>query len=88
MPVVQLDASFVRNAICPEGKSKIDYYSDSLQGFILEVRATGHKTYYLRYRDPFGRLRAQKIGSPDTLSFEKAQKAAIQLKDFDVVDLT
>jgi integrase len=80
MPVVRLDAAFVRTATCPQGKSKIDYYSDSLQGFILEVRATGNKTYYQRYRDKFGRLRAQKIGSTDAVSFEKAQKAAIQLK--------
>jgi integrase len=80
MPVVRLDAAFVRTATCPQGKSKIDYYSDSLQGFILEVRANGNKTYYQRYRDTFGRLRAQKIGSADAVSFEKAQKAAIQLK--------
>ncbi|WP_199484282.1 tyrosine-type recombinase/integrase [Thiocapsa marina] len=70
----------MRTATCAQGKQKTDFYSDSLQGFILEVRATGNKTYYLRYRDPFGRLRAQKIGSAADVSFEKAQKAAIQLK--------
>jgi integrase len=80
MPVVRLDAAFVRTATCPQGKSKIDYYSDSLQGFILEVRASGKKTYYQRYRDSYGRLKQVRIGGAETISFEKAQKAAIQLK--------
>lgn len=79
MPVVHLDAAFVRTATCPEGKSKIDWYSDTLQGFILEVRPKG-KTYYLRFRDRYGRLKQHRIGSADEVSFDKAQKAAIQLK--------
>ena len=80
MPIVALNAAFVRSAVCPPGKKKIDYYSDHLQGFILEVRATGNTTYYLRYRDRYGRLKQHKIGSADALSFEQAQKAAVQLK--------
>lgn len=80
MPVVKLDAAFVKRATCPDDKAKIDYYSDAISGFVLEVRASGNKTYYQRYTDSFGRLRAQKIGSAETVSFEMARKQAQQIK--------
>jgi hypothetical protein len=51
MPVVTLSAEFVRNAVCPEGKSKENYYDTGISGWILECRASGSKTYALRYKD-------------------------------------
>lgn len=75
-----LDSAFVRNATCPEGKSKIDYYDDAIKGFILECRKTGGKTYYLRYDDQHGRLRQHKIGDAKAISFDKARGAALKLK--------
>jgi integrase len=80
MPVVTLTAAFVRSATCTPNKKKVDYYSDAISGFILEVRSSGHKTWYQRYRDPFGRLKAHRIGSAQSVSFEKAKKAALQIK--------
>ena len=70
MPNVNLDAAFVRSAICPEGKGKVDYYDNSITGFVLEARSTGGMTYYLRYRDPHGRQRQQKIGDAKSISFD------------------
>jgi integrase len=80
MPVVQLDAPFVRNAICPEGKSKVDHYDQSMRGFVLEVRRSGGKTYYLRYRNNNGRLKQHKIADAKDISLEKARQAAQKLR--------
>lgn len=80
MPHANLDAQFVRNAVCPEGKSKVDYYDTAITGFILEVRASGGKTFHLRYRDPHGKQRQHKIGDSKSLSFDKARQAAQVLR--------
>lgn len=64
MPVVQLSAQFVRNAACPQGKAKVDYYDSSIKGFILEARASGGRTFHLRYRDSHGKLAEWKASYP------------------------
>ena len=74
MPIAFIDANFVRNAVCIGGK-KTDYYSDSISGFILEVRATGGKTYALRYRDQHGKQCQHKIGDAASISFDKAKNS-------------
>ncbi len=80
MPIEALDAAFVRKAVCPEGKSKVDYYDSAITGFILEVRASGGKTFHLRYRDQHGKQRQHKIGDSRSISFDKARQAAQQLR--------
>lgn len=80
MPIVPLDAQFVRTALCPEGKSKVDYYDTAITGFILEVRASGGKTFHMRYRDPHGKQRQHKIGDTKSVSFDKARQAANKLR--------
>lgn len=79
MPKVNLDAMFVRNAVCPE-TGKVDYYDNSITGFILEVRSTGGMTYHLRHRDPHGKQRQIKIGDAKSISFDKARTAAEKLR--------
>ena len=80
MPHATLDALFVRSAVCPEGKSKVDYYDTAITGFILEVRSSGGKTFHLRYRDPHGKQRQHKIGDSKSLTFDKARQAAVVLR--------
>ena len=80
MPNVNLSAEFVRNAVCPEGKNKIDYYDNAITGFILECRASGGKTFSLRYRDPHGKQCQHKIGDSASISFDKAKQAATVLR--------
>lgn len=80
MPHATLDSSFVRNAVCIEGRSKTDWYSKDVIGFVLECRSSGGKTYYLRYRDPHGKLRQHKIGDTRSISFDKARQAAQTLR--------
>lgn len=75
MPKARLDATFVLTARCDEGKKKTDYYDTTITGFVLECRATGGKTYYLRY-DADGRQRQHKIGRCEDISFAQAKKAA------------
>jgi len=79
MPVVTLSAEFVRNAVCPDGKAKENYYDTAITGFILEVR-TGGKTYALRYKDQHGRQIQHKIGDAKDISFDKAKSAAKVLR--------
>lgn len=80
MPKADLDAVFVRNASCPVGKGKVDYYATEITGFLLEVRASGGKTYYLRYRDTRGRQCQYKIGDTKSISFDKARQAAMRIR--------
>ena len=80
MPNVNLSAEFVRNAVCPEGKSKIDYYDNTITGFILECRASGGKTFSLRYRDTHGKQCQHKIGDAASISYDKAKQAATVLR--------
>ena len=80
MPVVPLSAQFVKEAVCPPEKGKVDYYDASIKGFILEVRPSGGKTFHLRYRDAHGKLRQHKIGDADAISHDKARKKAQYLR--------
>ncbi|WP_150294608.1 site-specific integrase [Sphingobium estronivorans] len=85
MPVVSMDATFVLTATCPPDKRKVDYYSDKLSGFILEVRANGGKSFHLRYKDSYGRLRQMRIGPYPDISFEKAKREATKIRSRVVV---
>lgn len=80
MPVVTLSASFVSTALCPEGKNKENFFDTNTTGFILEVRASGGKTYALRYKDSHNRQIQQKIGDAKSISFDKAKNAAKMLR--------
>lgn len=78
MPVTQLSAQVCQAATCIEGRSKTDFYDTLISGFVLEVRNTGGKTYYLRYRDEHGRQRQHRLGPFKAISFDKARQAAQQ----------
>ena len=80
MPSMTLDANVVKSAVCPTSKGRLDLYDTAISGFILEVRPSGNKTYYLRYRDPHGKQRQYKIGDAQSLSFEQAKQAAQTLR--------
>jgi len=59
---------------------KIDYFDTTMRGFMLEVRASGGKTYYQRYTDERGRERQFKIGPADVLTSRQARRRAKQIK--------
>ncbi len=70
---VKLDATVCLTAACPPGKRKVDYWCTHTAGFVLECRASGGKTYYLRYIDQHGRQRQLKIGGHADITFEQAR---------------
>ncbi|MFZ2067463.1 MAG: site-specific integrase, partial [Xanthobacteraceae bacterium] len=76
MPKVVLTALFVRHGVCPEGARKVDFFDAAVPGFMVEVRSTGGKTFYLRYRDAHGRERQFKIGSAHVLTVSQARRKA------------
>lgn len=80
MPIVSLDARLVRDAVCPVGKAKLDLYSDLIPGWVLEIRKTGGKTWYIRYRNRHQSLRQFKIGNAESISFDKARLTAQTLR--------
>jgi len=79
MPTVSLSAPFVRQAEPAPDRKKTDYFDTHQRGFLLEVRASGGKTYYQRYTDERGRERQYKIGPADVLTLEQARRKAKQV---------
>jgi site-specific recombinase XerD len=73
VPQVRLTQRFVSKAKCPPEARKIDYFDLQLPGFLLEIRATGGKTYYLRYSDKHGAQRQFRIGSATLLTLGQAK---------------
>lgn len=76
MPKVFFTRSFVSSCGCPAGAKKIDFYDQAVRGLLLEVRCSGGKTYYLRYRDRRGKERQFKIGSFGVLTLGQVRKKA------------
>jgi Arm DNA-binding domain len=80
MPITKLTASFVRKVSCSHEVGKVDFFDATLKGFMLEVRASGGKTYYQRYTDERGRERQFKIGPAGVLTLQQARRKAKQIK--------
>ena len=80
MPIIQLSPAFIRNVKCSATQKKIDYFDNAMRGFMLEVRASGGKTYYQRYTDERGRELQYKIGPADVLTLRQARRRAKQIK--------
>lgn len=80
MPKRKLDAAFVQLAHCPEGKKKVDFWDTTISGFVLECRASGGKTYAVRYTDEAGVQRQHKIGRFENITFDQARKAARRIR--------
>src|SRR5262249_36744543 len=77
---VRFSPSFVRHVSCPPEHKKIDFFDTAMRGFMLEVRASGGKTYYQRYTDERGRERQFKIGPGGVLTLRQARRKAVQIK--------
>lgn len=80
MPKVKLDGTFCLTAQCEPGKKKTDYYDTVTRGFVLEVRSSGGRSYYLRYQDEHGAQRQHKIAAYGDITFDKARKEAQRLR--------
>jgi integrase len=76
MPRAQFTRPFVESTACPPGRSKIDFFDVDQRGFMLEVRASGGKTFYQRYTDSRGRERQYKLGPAQVLTLDQARRKA------------
>jgi integrase len=76
MSRVTLTTQLVKSTDCPKGKKKIELFDIASKGLSLEVRATGGKTYYQRYRDSRRRIRQIKLGDERDLSLADARLLA------------
>ena len=76
MPKVDLTSGFIKAVGCPAGRPKVDYFDIGQRGLMLEVRASGGKTFYQRYTDARGRERQYKLGPADVLSLDQARRKA------------
>jgi integrase len=74
MPAHPLSSQFVREALCPRGRPKNDFFDPEQKGLLLEVRSSGGKTFYQRYIDGYGRQRQFKLGSANVISIEQARR--------------
>lgn len=80
MPVAVLSAKVLKTLCCPVGQAKIDYHDAGCKGLMLEIRATGGRTWYLRYRDARGKQRQFRIADAQDLSIELARRRADELR--------
>ncbi|MGE4420253.1 MAG: tyrosine-type recombinase/integrase [Sulfurimonas sp.] len=72
--------AFVKRIECDNQKSKQEYYDSEITGFILEVRSSGAKTYYLRTKGADGKRVAKKVGDAKVMDIKSARVKAIKLK--------
>ena len=70
---------FVKRVECEQDKSKQEFYDNEIQGFMLEVRSSGAKSYYVR-TSVDGKRVAKKIGDAKVISVKDARAKAIKLK--------
>jgi len=55
MPSRLLSAKGLKDLACPAEGHKVDFHDTGCKGLMLEVRASGGRTWYLRYRDGRGK---------------------------------
>lgn len=80
MPVTTLTSKGFKSLVCPPNQGKIDFHDAGCKGLTLEVRASGGRTWYLRYRDTHAKQRQFRIGDVADLSLELARKRADELR--------
>lgn len=79
MSVNLLKQNEVNKMECPPGKEKLRVYDEKLKGLILEVRPTGIKNYYLKYKTQRGGYKQIKLGRTSFLSVVQARDIAAKV---------
>ena len=76
MAKIILSTRFVQTVTCPPGKAKQDIFDIGCKGLMLEIRASGGKTYYLRYSDKRGRIRQLRLADQRDITLTQARQLA------------
>nr|WP_163503604.1 site-specific integrase [Halomonas socia] len=79
MPKTKLTQPFVDSASCPTGKQKIDYFDTDIPGLLLKAMPTGKRTYYVRYKDPHGKMKERRLHDASVVSLGDARQQAKQV---------
>jgi len=76
MPKVKLTERLIERTQCPSDKRTINLIDTETHGLMVELRANGTGTFYLRYTDQRGKRRHYRLGRTNGLSVADARKAA------------
>lgn len=80
MAKITLTQQFVKTATCPSGRRKVEYYDTSLKSFGVEIRHSGGKTYFTRFRNQKGNDRQFKLGDANILTLAQAKLLASKVQ--------
>ena len=80
MPKAKFTTEFIKRLKPPTTKSKEQYFDTDLTGFMIEVKNTGTKTYYYRFRSDNSQ-KMIKLGSTTELNFQQAKEKYHELKE-------
>jgi integrase len=76
MTKIAITSALVSNTTCPAGQKKLNLFDTSTKGLGLEVRATGGRTFYLRYQDSRGRTRQFRLADAADVTLRQARDLA------------
>ena len=80
MPKLRFTTDSIKRLKPPIDKSKVQYFDSELTGFMIEVKNTGTKTYYYRYRVNTSQ-KMIRIGTTTELNFQQAKEKYLELKE-------
>jgi integrase len=76
MPVLPLRSQSLQALTCVPGRGRTDYRDSQCKGLLLEVRASGGRTWYLAYVNKRGQRRQLRLGDLRDLSLSQARTLA------------
>lgn len=80
MPKLRFTTDTIKRLKPPTDKAKEQYFDTDLTGFMIEVKNTGTKTYYYRYRVNASQ-KMIRIGTTTELNFQQAKEKYLELKE-------
>lgn len=81
MPTAKITAAFAATPPpVPEGKAKVDYFCTDCRGLLMEVRASGCQTFYVRYRDGRGKTHQMRVGRYGDITLDMARRKVKEVR--------
>ena len=80
MPKLRLTTDFIKRLKPPTDKQKEQYFDSDLTGLMLEVKNTGSKIYYYRYREDNSQ-KMVRIGTTTDTTLQEAKVKYFELKE-------
>jgi integrase len=71
-----LTQKIVDSLVCETSCKRLTVFDRHCKGFVLEVRPSGRKSYFLRYKDSRGITRQPKLCDADSISLKQAKALA------------